>query len=123
MKKLVMTVAVVACAGIVSAQVYSANIVGYAKKDLGAGAFKIVSPQFQGTGTGTTLDAAFSGVTSGSAVYVYNGTAYDIYTYYGATYGWLDSLYGASGSVEIPVGDGCWLKSAAGGSMVINKAF
>ena len=47
MKKLIMTAAVVACAAIVSAQVVSDNIVGYAKFTASEGAFTMAAINFE----------------------------------------------------------------------------
>jgi predicted secreted hydrolase len=54
---------------------------------------------------------------------LWNGAGYDIYTYY-TGFGWYD-LSGTvlSDDVTIPVGGGCWLKSASGGNMVFTKPF
>jgi hypothetical protein len=118
MKKLIMTVAVLACAtSMVSAQVTSANIVGYAKKTIGDGAFVIASPQFQGTGAGTTLDNAFSGLNNGSSVFAFNGSGYVQYDYY-AGYGWYQGVNPA-GSTVISAGDAVWLKDGGGGAETI----
>jgi len=125
MKKLMTTVAVLGCTvAIVSAQtVTSANMVGYAKNTQPAGEFLIVAPaQFAGTAGGVTLGDAVSGVVGGEQVYVFNGTAYDIYTYY-AGYGWFDGLGNPGDPVQIPVGAGFWLSAVNSGSIVFNKLF
>ncbi len=114
MKKLVMTAAVLGfAASVVSAQVYSENIVGYAKNTLPSAGFSLVAPaQFGGAAGEVTLDNAFSGVAGGDKVYVYNGTTYDIYSYFEG-YGWFDSLFNPAGSVALSAGDAVWYQGAA----------
>ncbi len=120
MKKLVMTVAVLACAASVFAQtVTSANIVGYSKADISAGGLQMLSAQFSGSAGGVTLDNAFSGLDSGAIVYAWSGTGYDVYTYYGATYGWYDALFAPAGSVTINSGSAVWVKDAGAGVTTI----
>jgi len=67
-------------------------------------------------------DISGSGIASGDKVYAWDGSSYAIYTYYGS-YGWYDGSNNPSGTVEIGVGDGFWLKSALGGEMVMDKAY
>ena len=121
MKKLMTTVAVLGCAvAMVSAQtVTSANMVGYAKKTLPAGGFQIVSPQFQGTAAGTTLDNAFSGVVDGSAVYIWTGTAYLPKISYFVGYGWFDAGFNPKGDTVINAGDALWLQDGGASSTPI----
>ena len=119
MKKLVMTVAVLACAAsIVTAQtVTSANIVGYAKpKVLAAEAFEILVPQFTGTAGGTTLDNAFADLGENTVVYTWTGTGYVKYTYYGPVNGWYDNGFAPSGDVVIPEGAAVWVKDGGAGA-------
>ena len=119
MKKLVMAVAALGCAAsIVSAQtVTSDNIVGYAKpKAMAAGAIEILVPQFSGVSGGTTLDNAFSGLSANSVVYVWTGSGYLIYTYYGAANGWYDGIFTPSGNVVIPEGAAVWLQDGGTGA-------
>ena len=116
MKKLITTVAVLGCAvAMVSAQtVTSANIVGYSKTIQPSGEFVLAAPgQFSGTAGGITLSNAFSGVVGGEKVYVFNGSAYDIYEYY-AGYGWFDGLGNPGGAVVLPEGESVWLTGVAG---------
>ena len=111
MKKLITTVAVLGCAAVVTAQtVTSANMVGYAKKTLPAGGFLIASPQFQGTAAGTTLDNAFSGVVEGSAVYIWDGSAYLPKISYFDGYGWYDAEFNPKGDTVIGAGNAIWLQ-------------
>jgi len=114
MKKIIMTAALTACAAVVTAQtVTSANIVGYSKNVQPAGGFIVAAPaQFAGTAGGVTLDETFSGVVGGEKVYVYNGAAYDIYTYY-AGYGWFDAATAPAGNVFVAEGISVWLTGAA----------
>jgi hypothetical protein len=113
MKKLIMTAAVVACAAsMVSAQVYSQNIVGYSKTDIGAGAIDIVALQFSGMDAGVTLSNAFSGLTANESVlYRFNGVSYDVYNYYGAN-GWYKGAT-PSDDVVIDKGEEGWLKGGS----------
>ncbi len=114
MKKLTMTTAIVACAAVVTAQtVTSANIVGYAKNVQPTGGFSMVAPaQFGGTSGGITLADAFSGLVGGEKVFVYNGTAYDIYDFY-AGFGWFDAFFADASGVVLPEGSSVWLTGAA----------
>jgi len=113
MKKIVMTATLVACAAVVTAQtVTSANIVGYSKATVSAGGLQLLSPQFSGTDGGVMLDDAFSGLNANDQVLTWNGGGYTTYTYYGATYGWLDGSFQPAGSTVITAGNGLWVKSA-----------
>jgi len=81
MKKLVMTVAVLACAtSMVAAQtVTSANVVGY-NKDIGAPGFHISGYAF--TGSDTSPQGVFGDqLPLGSKLYTFNGATYDVSTY------------------------------------------
>lgn len=121
MKKLIMTVAVAACAAVVTAQtVTSANIVGYAKNTQPAGGFVMAAPaQFSGSAGGVTLDETFSGVVGGEQVFVYNGLAYDVYSYF-AGYGWFDGGFNPAGSTVIPEGAGVWLTGAPASETIMS---
>lgn len=55
--------------------------------------------------------------------YVWNGSAYKAYTYYEAAPGWLDSIFTPSDGVTIAVGQGFWLNSAAGGTLIFDKQY
>jgi len=121
MKKLVMTAALVCAASIVSAQtVTSANIVGYAKKSVGGGSFKIVAAQFlAGQTNGMTLGEAFPNMGEGDQILFWAGTGYEIYTYY-VGYGWYDfTVTTPSDDVLIPQGASVWLKSIAGTTTIV----
>ena len=120
MKKLVMTAAVLACtAAIVSAQtVTSANIVGYAKGSVDAGGIDIFTLQFSGSDEGVTLANSFEGlIENESVLYVFNGSTYDVYDYYGPVNGWYKGST-PSDDVVIPKGEAVWLK---GGSAAITS--
>lgn len=122
MKKLMMTAAVLACAAsIVSAQsVTSANIVGYAKpKTIPAGSFEILVPQFSGKDGGTTLDNAFADLNENSVVYVWTGTGYEEYTWYGPVNGWYSKTFIPSGDVVLSEGTAVWLKDGSSGAAPI----
>jgi hypothetical protein len=115
MKKLMMTAAVVACAGIVSAQVFSDNIVGYSQQTLPAGQLLIVSSQFTGDAGGTTLGAAFTDQAAGSKVYIWTGSGYTIGTYF-AGYGWFDAGFASLDATPLPAGTALWIEDAGAGS-------
>jgi hypothetical protein len=124
MKKLVMTAAVLACAAsIVSAQVYSQNIVGYAKRSIPVSSFRMISAQFVASNShtnGITLGNAFSNVGDQDQVLFWNGSGYDVYTYY-AGYGWYDvTATVPSDDVLIPQGTAVWAKSNSGTDLVIS---
>jgi hypothetical protein len=110
---------VVACAAsIVSAQVYSANIVGYATTTVPDSGFEIIAPQFRADDSaGIALGDVFANAVSGDQVLVYNGTLYDAYTYYGSEYGWYKGS-SASDSVLIPEGASVWFKGSAGAEVM-----
>jgi hypothetical protein len=114
MKKLMMTAAVVACAGIVSAQVFSDNIVGYSQQTLPAGGLLIVSSQFGDT----TLGEAFTDVAANSKAYIWNGSGYIIVTFF-AGYGWFDSGFASLDATPLPAGSALWIEDAGAGSTPI----
>ena len=122
MKKLVMTVAVLACAAsIVSAQtVTSANIVGYSKEAAAAGNFQLVAAQFNaGTAGGMTLGEAFGEVGDQDQVLFWNGGGYTTYIYW-AGWGWYDITGSVlSDDVLIPEGNSVWIKDVSGGGMEV----
>jgi hypothetical protein len=122
MKKLVMTAAVLACAATVAsaATVTSANIVGYAKNTQPTGGFSLVAPaQFAGTAGEVALADAFGGIVGGEQVYVYNGTAYNIYTYYPTYGGWFTATFASADEVVLEEGAGVWLKGAGGSEAIM----
>ncbi|MBN2164336.1 MAG: hypothetical protein JXR25_04560 [Pontiellaceae bacterium] len=81
MKKMIMTVAVLACAAsVVSAQVTSANIVGYNKDVAPAMSFHIASCQFDG-GAYDPNSVYGDSLPVGSKIYQFNGETYNITTY------------------------------------------
>lgn len=125
MKKIIATTATLAfAASMASAQVTSANIVGYSKKTPAIDQFLMVAPQFLAdTAGGMTLGEAFSGVSDQTVVFTWNGSAYTKYTYFSAAPGWFDNLFTPSDAVEIPVGDGFWLDSGAGGTLILDKQY
>jgi hypothetical protein len=111
MKKLITAVAVLAIAGAVMAA-ESQNIVGYAKKALGASNFLMVSPQFQGSASSTPLGDAFSGMNDQSVVFTWNGSVYTKYTYF-AGFGWFNESFQSADAVPLAAGDGLWLSGAS----------
>lgn len=124
MKKIIATATVLACAAsMASAQVTSANIVGYAKKSLSSGALIIVSPQFRaGSTNGIALGDAFSGLTDASRVYSWTGSGYGVYEFYnGEGLGWFDvnNAYAPANDVIVTQGAGVWLADGSGGSSPI----
>jgi hypothetical protein len=80
MKKLVLTVAVLAVAGIVSAQVYSSNIVGYAKVNNQAG-LQLFGMQFVGDSTATPVSVFGDSLPVGSKIYTYTNNGDGTGTY------------------------------------------
>jgi len=117
MKKLVLTAAVLGfAASMASAQVYSQNIVGYAKTTLAADSLQMLSLQFSGTNGVVTLGNSFSGLSVNSTVYMWNGVGYNEYTYYGEEIGWYDPLFNASDSIEVASGFAVWVKDGGDGA-------
>jgi hypothetical protein len=55
--------------------------------------------------------------------FVWNGSTYTEYTYFSIIPGWFDAGFQSADGVAIPVGDGFWLNSSAGGTLTINKPF
>jgi len=117
MKKLVMTVAVLAtAASVVTAQtVTSANVVGYSKKNIGAGAFKMVADQFVvDNEAGVSIGEAFgTSLPDGSELYSWNGSVYLVFTYFDGL-GWFDGDFNDATGVVISRGDALWVKNAGG---------
>ena len=134
MKKLIMTAAVVACAGIVSAQVYSDNIVGYsATATPAAGGFDIISLGLFGPGDSVSIQDAISNLdelNSGTSfanvdkLYVWNGSTYVKYGLYdkGAGnifwlvdgIGWNIPTFANPTSAVLDLGKGFWYESVDG---------
>ncbi len=135
MKKLVMTAAVVACAGIVSAQVYSANIVGYSKVtkpangDLNMVGVSFISTsqklnelfppaQFEGdlfNANASDQVIAWNAGSQSYSTYVY----YDASGTYGSSYAYLDGWQEASqfgtanyANPTLPAGSAFWFKGS-----------
>ena len=119
MKKLVMTVAVLACAAsIVSAQVTSVNIVGY-NKTTQAG-LTLVSVDFDYDATGVTPEAVYgSTLPVGSKIYTYTpGVGYSTSEY-------VDSFGSQFWTADptIKVGEGFWYSSISGQEWVATRPF
>jgi hypothetical protein len=55
-------------------------------------------------------------------LFAWNGSGYAPYTYY-IGYGWYDVGGAEANTVEIPVGQGFWLRTAASGSLIFNKQY
>lgn len=70
----------------------------------------------------TLDDMPIASFSDGDKVFAWNGSIYAEYTYY-VGYGWYDNLFVAAGEVAIDVGDGFWLKSAAGGDLILDKQY
>jgi hypothetical protein len=112
MKKLIMTAAVLACAGIVSAQVYSENIVGYAKDVASGAGFHISGVPFD------VADPSPEGVfgsqySLGTKIYLWTGSGYAISTYssvfdYG-TYTYVDQW--DPNTLDLSSGNGFWIET------------
>jgi hypothetical protein len=87
-KTLLLAAAAALAAGILSssAQVYSANVVGYVNIPLTNGVLTVVAPalDFDGTGTNNTISTVFptNGVSAGDTVYVFNGAGFDAVSYF-----------------------------------------
>ena len=113
MKKLGITVAVLACVtSMVSAEtVTSANIVGYSKSDIDAGMVEIMAPQFfQSSTNGITLGEAFEGLEDLSKAYAWTGDdGYAIYTFFGGDW-YLGSTI--SNDFLIESGTAIWIQGA-----------
>lgn len=111
MKKLVMTVAVLAVAGIVSAQVYSSNIVGYAKFSAVEGQFTMVALNFQPAST-LVSDLIGNQLPLNSKIYKWDKAA-DGYVTYAKT---GRSAPGAwPGTATLDLGDAFWVEVPVGG--------
>lgn len=118
MKKLVLTAAVVACAGVVSAQVYSENIVGYNKDAASAAGFHISAMQFENaTNTPTTVYGSQMPV--GSKIYKFNGTSYDTSTY-GSVFVPIQGLVTKwSAELNLAGGAGYWVEVPSAAEAVL----
>jgi hypothetical protein len=71
----------------------------------------------------TLGDLPAASISDQDVVFTWNGSAYTKYTYFSAAPGWFDNLFTPSDSVAIPVGDGFWLDSGAGGTLILDKQF
>ena len=64
--------------------------------------------------------AAFSHL---DEILFWNGAGYDVFRYWDG-YGWYyDNDYDEAGTVQIAVGQGIWVKSSAGGALIIEKTY
>lgn len=108
MKKLVMTVAVLACAAsIVSAQtVTSANMVGYAKFDAVGGQLTLVGVNFE-TGGATVVDLIGDQLPGGSKLYIWDKSANTYIPVAKGLFGW------SPGATVLDNGDALWVESGA----------
>lgn len=120
MKKtlIIAAAALIGASAFAATNVTSANIVGYSKKDIAADQFLILAPQFGESGV--ALSNAFSGVSANDVVYTWDGSIYSQYTYYGPSYGWLDSAFSPAGGTVIDLGQGVWLKSTATTNVIMS---
>lgn len=112
MKKLIFTALVALIAATASAQtVGSANIMGYTKKTLPSGEFRIISNQFFTTNeTGVTIGEAFgTSLPDNTTIYAWDGS-YSVYTYYDGL-GWYDEDLNEASDVIIERGDSVWMKN------------
>lgn len=122
MKKLMMTVVALGCAAAVTAQVYSANIVGYNKNAADAG-LQIVAMQFD-DGVGNTLDSIFGDAYPlGTKILTYEEPGGYKTSTYQVTYpppnylpvnGWAGSVSTVGGAVA------CWIQMPTGEPTVNN---
>ena len=60
-------------------------------------------------------------LSDGDVVYLWSGS-YSVYTFY-VGYGWFDPSFVAADDVQVGVGQGFWLSSAAGGDLVFDKQY
>ena len=124
MKKLMMSAAVLGlAASAATAQVYSQNIVGYAKSDKPAGLFTIIGSSWEDStvadviGTGHT-SSPFAASADKVSVYV-PGAGYTTYFLYedftGANQEWRNvaSPYVAQGDISLPNGSAVFMESVA----------
>lgn len=71
----------------------------------------------------TLGDLATDALSDGDSIFVWSGSGYDSYTYYVDGGGWFDLSFNDASGIEIGVGQGFWLNSSAGGTMVFDKSF
>lgn len=125
MKKLVMTVAVLACAvSFVSAEtVTSANVVGYAKKSTPDAGLNIQGNPFLGTNTVEVTSLYGDTLPVGSKLYIYSGGAYSSILEYqvsqGPPPGFVKST-NWNGSAIIDGTTGYWLELPSGSGALEN---
>jgi hypothetical protein len=67
-------------------------------------------------------DIPTASLTDQDVIFTWDGATYTKYTYY-AGFAWYDNAFTDSTTVEIAVGDGFWLDSAAGGSLILDKQY
>jgi hypothetical protein len=66
-------------------------------------------------------DIDTSGLTENDVIFVWNGSSYTRYTYY-AGFGWYQGAT-ESNDIEIPAGQGFWLRSESAGSLTFTKPY
>ena len=125
MKKLIATVAVLACAAsVVSAQtVTSQNIVGY-NKDVSAIGFHISGMQFDNAVANTPTTVYGDSLPLNSKIYTWNGSGYVIVTY-GQSFVPFVGLVTKWNNETLPisVGEGFWYETATPQTWIATKPF
>jgi hypothetical protein len=120
MKKLVMTAAVLACAAsIVSAQVYSQNVVGYAKVVSPGNGLNMLGAPFLGTNAVDVTTLIGNNVPVGTKIYVYSDGAYSSILEYKVITGpppAFTQTTNWNGSATVDGTTGFWLSLPAGAS-------
>ncbi len=119
MKKAVMAVAVLACAGSVLAQtVTSANIVGY-NKDVSAVGFHISAMQFENA-TNTPQTVYGDSMPAGTKIYKFNGTSYDTAAY-GSVFVPIQGFVTKwSADLDLGSGDGFWVEAPSAAEAIVS---
>jgi hypothetical protein len=70
----------------------------------------------------TLGDIPAASVSDLDVVFLWNGSSYEDYTFY-AGFGWFDPSFNPAETIPVAVGQGFWLKSAAGGALIFDKNF
>jgi hypothetical protein len=116
MKKLGITLAVVAFAAVAAqAQTNSSNIVGY-NKDVHVGGFLISANQFSGT---TPTEVYGDQLPSGSKIYTFDGTGYSAATYGPVFVPGTGLVTKWNLELDLSAGTGYWVESSAAATAII----
>jgi hypothetical protein len=120
-KTLLIAAAVLAATVISSeAQVYSANIVGYASTVLpGSGAFTMINAPLQGTNN--SVESLMPALDAGDTVFIWTGAGYYSSTYFGGPDGflsppndWIDQNSVTTNSPVVALGQGFFYETGSG---------